>query len=300
MEKPMSTFTTLLRREWMQHRFAWLLLCTLPPLLILGAVLLTPGVHIQPHEPLAVLGLSTALVTGVLLALAWLVLLFQAPGLARRDLQDRSIEFWLSLPVSHAASLGAMLLMHWIVMPWLALAAGFAASQLVGLAAVAITSGAGAWLDLPWGQLLQAELAGLLRLALGSVLAVLWLSPLLLLLMAASARLKRWGVPAVAGVLLGSALVLQQLYGIGWVGDTLAVLASNAATGIVYAVSGHHLLKIEGGRDALAAMQTLPHWLTRDAGLALRDLASAPFAGAMAFSAACFALLVQLRRRAAG
>jgi len=296
----MSTFTTLLQREWMQHRFAWLLLCTLPPLLILAAVLLTPGVRIQPREPLAVLGLSTVLVTSVLMALAWLVLLFQAPGLARRDLQDRSVEFWLSLPTSHAASLAAMLLMHWIVMPWLALAAGFITSQLVGLAAVAVTSGAGAWLDQPWGALLRAELAGLLRLALGSVLAVLWLSPLLLLLMAASARLRRWGVPAVAGALAGGGLVLQQLYGFTGIRDALATLASNAATSVLYALSGHPMLKIEGGRDALAAVHTLPSWLARDAGLALQDLASAPFAGAMVFSAACFALLVQLRRRAAG
>ena len=80
--------------------------------------------------------------------------LFQTPGLARRDRQDRSIEFWLSLPTSHTASVAAPVLMHLVVVPLLALLIGAAFSYAIGLALIWKVFGAAQALALPWGELI--------------------------------------------------------------------------------------------------------------------------------------------------
>jgi hypothetical protein len=60
-------------------------------------------------------------------------------------------------------------------------------------------------------MLLAHGLALLARTALGLVLATLWLSPLILLTMVASAWLKRWGLPALVAALALLAGVLDKL-----------------------------------------------------------------------------------------
>ena len=62
---------------------------------------------------------SMFVVPAVVLGITVVALLIQTPGLARRDRQDRSIEFWLSLPTSHAASVAAPVLMHLVLVPLL-------------------------------------------------------------------------------------------------------------------------------------------------------------------------------------
>ena len=73
----------------------------------------------MPQGQPELLTLATLLLAGIVTwGICLLVAVFQLPGLARRDVQDRSIERWLSLPggmaraFSHAAG------------PWLAGAAG--------------------------------------------------------------------------------------------------------------------------------------------------------------------------------
>jgi ABC-2 type transport system permease protein len=295
-----SRFMTLLRREWMQHHRGYLVLMGVPPLLLLAVLLLAPNVHMQPSDPTLMMAAAMAAVTGVVLTVSWIAVAFQAPGLARRDTQDRSIEFWLSLPVGHASSIGATLLMHGLLIPLLALAVGFLSSQLIGALAVGMTHGAGALASLPWPQLLVIGFAGLLRAAFGVVLASLWVSPLVLCLMLASAALKRWGVPAVMATLGIGGLVLDKVYGITIVGDTIGGLMHQAGKSLLGA-SRDEPMEIDG--DNIEQMHNVlgmfPQWAAHDALAALTNLAQPLFVFAIAVAGLCFLGLVQVRRRAA-
>ena len=208
---------TLMLREWMQHRRGWMVLVALPALIMLG-IGLSGHMEIQfdgsesLNGPLPVAGALAAVCTLLTLFLAWGAALLQSPSLARRDVQDRSIEFWLSLPVGHVQSVGATVLTHLLLLPWAAIAFGLTAGLVTSLLVVASLFGPGAIVEVPWGLLLAAGVAAALRLALGVLLASLWLSPLILGTMAASAWLKRWGVPLVAGgLLIGGTLLERQI-----------------------------------------------------------------------------------------
>jgi len=297
----MTRFAPLLRREWMQHHRGYLALAVIPPVLLLLVLTLGPDVQIQPalsNAPMVLMPLAIILVTVLVAALTWLGMAFQLPGLARRDQQDRSIEFWLSLPVSHGASVGATLLFHAILVPLAALVIGWAFSHVLGLVMVAMVSGAATWSTLPWGLLLPDALVLLLRMALGLTLATLWVSPLLMVLMLASAGLKRWGVPAVIAGTVGTGLVLHHGFGITGIADTLAQLMQQAAFALSpWGASERHLHVGENGADLLQVLQVFPSVAGRSAIDALQALASPLFVAAMAVSAACFYGLVLLRQR---
>ena len=297
-------FTTLLRREWMQHQRGWLLVIGVPLALLLGiAVFGHTVVEFDDHEmrdtPLAMVFATVAASAALAMLLSWLAALLQAPGLARRDVQDRSSEFWSSLPVSHWQSLGATLLAHLLLVPWLALASGLTVGLLVSAIIAGKAFGLGTWLALPWATIVPAVLAVVLRLGLGLLLATLWLSPLILGLMAASAWLKRWGVPAVVLTLVLGALVLDNLYGITVVGDTLGALFHHASQALVGADRADmaRQLHLDGHVDLARAIGLVPGWALNDFGAALRDLATPAFAGAAAAGAAAFALIWFQRAR---
>ncbi len=294
----MSRFNTLLLREWMQHHRGWLAMMLLPPLLLL--VLVPFGsVEIGPGEFGAVPALSLMLLTmfavpAVVLGITVVALLFQTSGLARRDRQDRSIEFWLSLPTSHSASVAAPVLMHFVLVPLLALVIGAALSYLVGGALIWKAFGAAEAFGLPWGTLVGAGMAGLARALLGLLLACAWVMPLLLATMAASAWLKRWGTPVLALALSIGHKLLATLYGITAIGDTVVGLLVNARRAMVHGTPPSP----RGGADmALAWLNDAPSWFFSDALMALRDLGQPLFLFALAASAACFALLVLRRSR---
>ncbi|MFS9605847.1 hypothetical protein, partial [Klebsiella pneumoniae] len=66
-----------------------------------------------PLEQAQLVALSAVLVSALAgYGVCLLVALFQLPGLARRDMQDRSIEFWLSLPGRSSESVAATVLAH--------------------------------------------------------------------------------------------------------------------------------------------------------------------------------------------
>ena len=290
----MSRFNTLLLREWMQHHRGWLALMLVPPLLML-LVLPFGSVEFGAGElaPLPALGLMLAamvVVPAVVLGITVVALLIQTPGLARRDRQDRSIEFWLSLPTSHTASVAAPVLMHLVLVPLLALVIGAAFSYAIGAMLVWKGFGAAATLGLPWGPLSGVGLAGLARALLGVLLACFWLMPLLLATMAASAWLKRWGTP----VLVLALAFGHKLLGIPVIGDTLAGLLTNARSALAH---GRPPRPTGGAEMAQAWLRDAPRWLFDDALMALRDLGQPLFLFALAASAACFALLVLRRRR---
>lgn len=299
-------FPTLLRREWLQHRTGWLVIVAVPPLI--GLLVLLAGqvtIDIDNEDrtivfdqvPALALAVATGLGSGVLtLLLAWAATLIFAPTVVRRDVQDRSIEFWLSLPTGHAVSVAAPLLAHLLLFPLAALLVGMLAGVPLSLAVVARFVGLADWLALPWGTLAAAWVAVTLRLALGLVLATLWLSPLIMLVEAASAWLKRWGIPAVVLGIAVVANVLEKVFGYPQVWDLGRALFTQAGRAFV---AGHPGSGVQFGRDAdpQALLAAVAAWALADAGRALQALAQPLMLLCLAISAACFGLLVLRRRR---
>ncbi len=292
-----SRFNTLMLREWMQHHRGWLAMVLLPPLFVL-AVLPFGSLEIGPGElgrtpELGAMLAAMALMPAVVLGITVFSLLIQAPGLARRDVQDRSIEFWLSLPVSHSSSIGATVLMHLVLVPLFAVVVGAVLGVPIGIAVVWKGFGPAAALALPWGPLAAAGAAGLARGVLGVLLACLWLVPLVLSVMAASAWLKRWGVPLLGLVLGIGHAALRARFGNPVIGETLGGIFVNARLAIVASPPP--------GRGGLAALVTslgdAPGWFLADGLDALRNLGQPLFAVALVIGAVAFGLLVLRRSR---
>jgi len=294
-----TRFKTLLLREWLQHHRGWLLTMLLPPALFLAVL---PFGHIEAPEvgsPMGLAAIATALSLVIVTAISWGMSMLQLPGLARRDSQDRSIEFWLSLPASHSESIGATVLTHALLVPLMALLVGAALGLPIAAAVLLRLGGVELLGEVSWSALAVAELAVLLRLALGLLLATLWLAPLFMLPMAASAWLKRWGVPAVLATVVIGGNVLAKVYGnpIFW---TLLGAQARGASGALF--TGNEQLR-ELLRDqphsAAEFGSGMVQWAWQDGLGALQQLASPHLLGGLLVAAACFALLVLRRRRAA-
>jgi ABC-2 type transport system permease protein len=290
----------------MQHRLGWMVTIA-APLVIALIVLLAGQMQFNVDDvdinvsfgqtPALVLATAAIVGTGLLtFMLAWFSALLQATGLARRDQQDRSIEFWLSMPVGHVASVTAPMLAHLILFPLAALGIGLLAGHVVSLLVVARFVGLSDWFSLPWGSLLLVGLLTLLRTGLGLLLATLWLSPLVLLAMVASAWLKRWGLPALvaATVIVGN--LLDKIYGnpIVWdLGHRLLQKASQA----FMASPPDRQMNIGQGGDPLDVVHALPGWVVQDAWRSVQGLADPLLVLVLAVSTACVALLILRRQR---
>ncbi|WP_310387455.1 hypothetical protein [Roseateles sp.] len=292
-----TRFMTLMQREWMQHHRGWLIVMLTLPLI---ALLVIPFGQIQlddAHMPPTVLAAAAlGMTTIAAFALTFLVTSFQLPGLARRDSQDRTIEFWLSLPGSHSESILATLLMHTVFVFLLSLAIGAAMGVLMAAAAVIKVMGVGALTEVSWWALAVAGAAGLARLAVGTLLFTLWLAPLFMILMAASAWLKRWGTPAVIAAVVVGGNVLDKLYGNTVVWDLLHAQFDGASRAMMDAKNQM--------RDGSQLPDTMPQfishfagWALRDVGAALMQTASLQFVGGLVVASACFGLVVLYRRR---
>ncbi len=287
----MTTFKTLLQREWMQHHIGWWVLVLAPlGLMVVAAIFGQVQVSGQEAKDSPV-GMGLLLAGGYatfMAAITWLIIGVQAPGLARRDVQDRSIEFWRSLPVNDSLAVASTLLAHLVLVPLAVMVAALFSGSLVGVMIVARGFGWAAVASLPWHDLGLVWLAALPRLLVGSLLASLWAAPIVLCAMAASAWLKRWGVPVLLlGVGLGG-LLLKQVYDMPWLLDTVAGLWLRAAN----ALMPLHADALEG-----APLAELPGLILQDLGRQLQDLASPLLGVALVVSAACFALMVLRRRR---
>lgn len=300
-------FKTLLQREWLQHRWGWLAVMALPLALTLLTLPFGGTWQFGPDDGLEEVGGALGLLqVSKLAAAVWgfsalsvlgltlLAMMIQVSGLARRDAQDRSLEFWMSLPGSHSEHVGATLLAHCLLVPLAAIAAGLATGLLIAGCVVVKIWGFGALAQVQWSAVLGLLLPGAARVLAGLPLFMLWLAPLILLLMAASAWLKRLGVPAVAL----AALVLANLPTTsGLVQPWLkahaermsqAFFVSNPAQ---WAAAGGN---IQGIRD----MELAHIWQTIgvDLGHQLGQLASPLFLFGLAIAAACFAALVYKRK----
>jgi len=300
----MNTFPTLIRREWMQHRFGWTLLALVPlAIALFGLAVGNIDIEFDTAERagsgfptmLAMLAMGGGTVaTFVILSATSLILI---TGLARRDHGDRSVEFWLSLPTSHSASLAAPLVTHLLLVPAAALVVGLAGGWLVSAVLVTRLSGFGAWLSLPWGDLVPAGLALVLRGLVGLPLAVMWAAPLLLAVVLANAYLKRWGLPALLLALTLGGLLLDRWLGQGAVFDTVGAILRHAGQSLLGA--DQQALQAESQQLPAESLRLVPAWLFKDFIVALKALASPLFAGCVLTSAVLFALLLDWRQRGA-
>jgi hypothetical protein len=300
---PARKFATLMRREWLQHRFGWTMAALLPIAIALllvafGQVQIGDEAIESTGEMLPVMLALGALAgsTAVVFAILVITSLIITANIARRDHGDRSVEFWLSMPVGHGGSLAAPLVTHLLLVPAVGLLVGLAGGALISLVLVARAAGVGAWFALPWAEILPAALAIVGRLLAGLPLAVLWVLPLVLLLVLLTAWARGWGwVIFAVGIGLGSAL-LDSLFGQPWPAEILGELLANAARALLFVNDGG--LKV-GPNEGLEVLHALPGWLLADLGHALRALASPLLAGGLVFAAGCFWLLMRWRERGA-
>ncbi len=304
----MNPVLPLMQREWLQHRFAWALMVLVP--LALAVLSLTVSrldmnsAELQmemplPHDRLATVMALASMASGVGMqfAVMWVSSLIIISGLARRDHGDRSVEFWLSLPVSHSTSLAVPMLVHLLLVPAAALLIGLGLGWLVSALVVGRTLSLSDWWSIPWGSVLPAALAIVGRLLSGLVLATLWLSPLILLLMLATAWFRRWGLAVfVLGLGLGG-WVLDRLFGQPLVINLLLDLVAHAGQALFGAGQGG--LRISPEDDTVVLLRQLPAWVVADLWAALKAAVSPLFIGALLFAAGCFAALVQWRRQGA-
>jgi ABC-2 type transport system permease protein len=294
-------FKTLLLREWMQHRLGWLLVMLAPLALALvlmplqGPVVDSDNVAPPPVAVAAVAMLGS--VAGVF-ALSWIVSMFQLPGLSRRDQQDRSVEFWLSLPATHVESIGATVLTHALLVPLAAMAVGLVCGPVMAAAAMLKIHGFAGLGQVPWGSLLGIALVGWMRLSIGLVLMTLWLAPLFMTLMAAAAWLKRWGVPVVIGGTVILANVLDRLYNNRLVTQLLKTQFEGAGKALFNAsmtLEGRGVAQQLENESFVSLLQLMLH----DLGAAFAQLASPHFVGGLVLAALCFYLLVLKRSQPA-
>lgn len=279
---------TLLLREWMQHKRGWLITAFAPPLLFLGLLPFGQMDGLPAHSPelvsLAIVLVSACAVFGISL----LVGLFQLPGLARRDVQDRSIEFWLSLPGRPSESVLSTVMAH----AWLAPLAGALVGLVLGVPiamGVVAKSGVAGVTSVNWGEVLLAATPLLLRGLAGTLPLMLWMAPLIFTLMAASSWLKRLGVPVV---LVGGGVavaVLYKVYDIVWPAAALQAWNDSINRTLVHDKAGL-MHTLESGSNLVT-------WALQDLGRTLADLASLQFLGWAAITAAAFALVVMKRAR---
>lgn len=292
-----NKFSVLLLREWMQHKRGWIATIFAPPLLFL-AILPFGTTHFDKHSPvdmplLAGVG-GVALTTVALFAIAMIAVTFQLASLARRDVQDRSIEFWLSLPAGHVQSLGATLLAHVLLMPLAAMVAGFGIGFIVTAAFALKIAGASGLALVPWLQVASVTFPLLLRCMFGMLLAALWVAPLAMIIMANSAWLKRWSIPALAGALIFGLTILPKVYGIHAVEHWLAALMQGALEALTFNPEA-----MKSQVEMLAAGQSISISgdMAADAWQAVQALASPDLAIGLVVAAAGFALLILRRQR---
>lgn len=299
----MNRFKTLLLREWLQHRFAWALMVLIP--IALALVLGSVG-HIdfdgdKPRSPerlALIVAMASIAGSAVVLALiACVASLITVAGLARRDHGDRSVEYWLSMPVGHAETFAVPLLTHLLIVPAAALVAGWLGGWLISLVLVVRIDSFSAWLALPWGTIMVGSLALMGRLIAGLPLALLWLSPLILLTVLLYAWFRRWGLVILAVLLAVGNIKFEWLLGRPLFTQLLAELFSRAGQAFIFPQRPG--FAVTSDEHIPMALQAAPAWALENFGLALADLANPLLLGALLVAAACFWALIDWRRRGA-
>ena len=291
----MNRFGWLMRREWMQHHRGWLILAVVPAIIALAGI---PFGTVQIDEVVGAPMLAAMVFVVYLMALMAIALvgvMFDAPGLARRDRQDRSIEFWLSMPTGHVQSLAATFLTNLLLMPLVVLLISALVAPAVASLVVVKVLGAPALGAIALPAWIGFGLLVLLREVLGLVFCLLWLSPLIMLGMAASSWLKGWGVPAMAAAIGLASLAQQQLTGQRHVWEMVLLWGDQAKVAALPLLRGGVPFKSLALDDD--AMPLFGQWMLHDTGQLLRDALSPAFAVALLIAALGFSVLVWRRSR---
>ena len=301
----MNNLIPLMRREWLQHRFAWTLLMLVP--LAVAVLPMAFGTvefdsemaqRTPPELALMVATVSTLMSAAVIFLLVWVTSIFITTSLPRRDHADRSVEFWLSLPTGHAESYAAPLLVHLVLAPAAALLVGLLGGYAISLLLVTRIVGFGDWLALPWKSLLPGTLAVVARVIAGLPLATLWLSPLILLAMLCNAWFRRLGFPVTVVALSLTSVLLKVVFGQPLLADSLGALGRNA--GLALAGASGQGITINDGMSPMQALEGMASWAWHDFLAALQATASPLFLAALGVSAGLFMMLVLWRQRGAG
>ncbi len=300
----MRSLIPLFQREWLQHRLAWALVAGIPlGLALLAAVFAQVHVDIDRPPPPEQLPLLLSLVPMVAAPMVMLVIALITSGVllsgvARRDHGDRSIEFWLSLPIAHHRALGVPVLTHALLVPAAALLVGWLGGQVLALVLVFRVTGLEAFAGLPWGKLVVASVVFIARLMAGLPLALLWVLPMLMLVILLGAWFKRWSwVVLLVGVGLLNAFDRLQL-GQRWLLESGAEMLQRAGFSLIGA--GGKGLSIRAEEDPSQVLSLMPATALHDFGAALAQLASPLLPIGLLFAAACFALLLRWRQQGAG
>lgn len=300
----MRSLIPLFQREWLQHRLAWALVAGIPlGLALLAAVFAQVHVDIDRPPPPEQLPLLLSLVPMVAAPMVMLVIALITSGVllsgvARRDHGDRSIEFWLSLPIAHHRALGVPVLTHALLVPAAALLVGWLGGQVLALVLVFRVTGLEAFAGLPWGKLVVASVVFIARLMAGLPLALLWVLPMLMLVILLGAWFKRWSwVVLLVGVGLLNAFDRLQL-GQRWLLESGAEMLQRAGFSLIGA--GGKGLSIRAEDDPSQVLSLMPATALHDFGAALAQLASPLLPIGLLFAAACFALLLRWRQQGAG
>lgn len=294
-----NTLTALVHREWLQHRFSWALMALVPTalalLLLSFGTLHVPAEEHGEHLPLAMALSALGAGMGLYLAMLWVVALISVAGFARRDHGDRSVEFWLSLPTGHAASLGVPLAVHLLLAPVVAIGVGLVGGMLCSMVLIGRLEGFGTWLALPWDTLMAGAAAIAARLAAGTVMAALWLSPLLLAVVLLTAWFGRSGLVLFALALGLGPVVLSRGFGIDGPAEVLAEILDQAGRAVAAPDAGGRF-HVETPNDIADAVALIPGWAAADAVQALGRMVSPVFVGGLLVAGLSFALLVRWRR----
>jgi ABC-2 type transport system permease protein len=176
-----ATVATLVRREFWEHRYLWLVPVVTAVLIALCGVLGRTHIDLDANagfegwmrdEQRVAL---SSIVQWVLAVPLWLVLLFLLSyytlDCLYAERKDRSILFWKSLPLSDELTVGSKLLVATVVVPLGTLVLASAADLVFAAILAMRVPGALGWSTYEW---LRTELV----LFLECVIGVLWYSPI--------------------------------------------------------------------------------------------------------------------------
>lgn len=220
----MQQFKTLMLREWLQQRQSWLRIAIAIPLIgwaILYLFVLKLGIpagFYANHQPLFNLAIFGLVGQSSLIAVISLIgVLIHIPSLAYRDIDDKSLAFWRSLPVNDGQAVAAPLLMNAIVLPLLTISTAFALGLFLS---------APLWLSgLQWDHI-QSVLLAFTRVIWGAALGLIWFLPLVLVLAVGNSLVRRWGILLALIAVYVCNNMMSNLIGITPIGNQIDVSMS--------------------------------------------------------------------------
>jgi ABC-2 type transport system permease protein len=256
-----KTLTTLIRREFWEHRSLWI-----TPLIVAGLLVLTAlPIHIgnvfggdhaaEMARPDNRLGVFTLMLWGLTVPqylIMTIVVNFYLMDCLYLERKDRSILFWKSLPVSDAMTVISKLLVGLVVVPLGVYVTAMVAGVLFqAIWAIRVASGSLPDVAVAWDTVAWLKVQGLMLY--GVIVSMLWFAPL------------------AAALLLVSAWARKNVFLWTTLPPVIAIIIERVAFGTRYVV---HLLEYRtwGIWDALGVNPTPPPGVGHGRVVSLADL----------------------------